>query len=301
MPKKLEEQQSHKFSQEDTIFFNETRKHLQELRRNMKDIKSETKIFKQVILENELRWRQIIANNFDLDSMFSCPIGTTYLYKFLTTEHNVENLQACLAVRNFKDFANPHDRERPSFEEIKERVLDIAKKYIMEDSEYEVNLPSHVKNKLNQMFKNLQNTKKDEEEAVQEALTVLDELDKELISNLMDPFKRFLNSDLMMELVTFIVLGHDTEAKKEEFRNAGKNGIILNNTLDWPDGLNARHPLTIVIETLESMLKLFQIPELYTKDGDLDFEKAKTYKSEKCLSWDKVVDTTSELSKVNHI
>jgi len=189
-------------------------------------------------------------------------------------------------------------------------------RYLIDDSQQEVNLPATVKKAIVNVFSQaiaLLETVHTEEslEAVNKALSLLKD---ELMSNMNDPFSRYVKSDYFFELgAAFFDKKVDILTQRERLMQAtvaasnsaqgGEASVNFEDFLNlqtrgsWDKNQTARHPATVVEDLLNQLQDLLT-NTVYLWDSVFNMQYEQLQQTGLC-NWLKFKEFTTELSAID--
>lgn len=172
---------------------------------------------------------QALKDNLGIDDVpleltLSCPIGTTYFSKFLKLEYNEENMQCWLELKWITEFCEEIGKQYTvALESItKERLNHIATTYIDNDAPFEINLPAKIKSQylagVAQFEAQVQTNTSTALLALRDAI---EKLRSQLVTNMRDPYARYMDSPLFAELASVVIsLGYQSAVETVCFKLA---------------------------------------------------------------------------------
>lgn len=176
--------------------------------------------------KNPSKWK-LIASQVSLESILNCPISLSYFYKFVNSEYNSENVDAYIEIQALFQLMR---RRQPNTQKIFQKAITIITKYVLPGSKCELNITSNLRNELTRMLNEfcsvIEKPELETSELISKMILSFEALNKEVIVNLTDPYQRFLESDLNVELFTVLYI-HGAESVEHKRQQVIYN--LLNN------------------------------------------------------------------------
>jgi hypothetical protein len=178
---------------------------------------------------------------------------------------------------------------KPEFKTGMHRVKKFFDTYISSDAKYEVNIPHNISTKINALFKEAMeleqthekyhhelvntnvpsiNIRHNDLENLRQRMELIDKsmqiLRSELIINMTDPFKRYLQSEEWEEnFVVFYTSGDQGASNRRKVMSSSMGGLILNDQERIQIG-EPRHPLIAITAITETLLQYIREPFHWT-------------------------------------
>eukprot|EP01080_Neovahlkampfia_damariscottae_P002218 gene2218-2392_t len=240
-------------------------------------------------------WVENTRINSTLEGICQCPIGMIHFFKFLQLECNSENLQAYI---DSLSFASLVEKRTSTILDIKKERENFHNNYFDSNSTLEINISGKLIQKFTSIYELLDKLS-DEEEALNSWKTkmceeIFPEILDELLTNLSDPFSRFINSTLFTELCKWIY-AEGFQDYRERLTQKKQQRLILNELIKWDKDLKTSSILLIVENALKYVTSIIQKKEYWKMNGNLDYEIVQ----KQCHSWMKLSEIVSQLQVVD--
>jgi hypothetical protein len=222
-----------------------------------------------------------------------------------------------LTQRKYSQFEKTMEKNRDYSLELILKIQKFLDRYITDTALAEVNIDSKLKKNLIERFEavkslreklikesqpnsNAENNGNQLKEAIEAFENSFQELITQLQNNMNDAFIRFKASSLCNEALSILLSSEDTNRQREKLLNSEKQGVILNMDVKWTQ--SPRSPLTTITDLLKSALNVFKSENLWVWSSQLntiELDSDRFYSSLENVTWKKIADSTSELSKID--
>jgi hypothetical protein len=138
----------------------------------------------------------------------------------------------------------------------------------------EINVSGKMQKKFKKMMKELEQLEEKDFGTWKLSMLndVVPEFRDEMISNLLDPFSRFIQSNYFRELCIWIY-SDGINDYRDRLALPKIQQMVLNRLLIWEKSVKVPHPLEIVKTALESVCEEIEKENFWNKNGTLNFQK----------------------------